>query len=577
MSLISALNLSYQAGTKSLFSDLNCHINVGDRIGLVGNNGCGKSTLLKLLAGQSTLDDGRLQVQRGLKIGLVEQFLPKALTNTRVFDSVLQCLSPDEQLTDGYRVEFLLDQLGFRATQFQRPLQQLSGGQKNLVLFARAIIQSPQLLLLDEPGNHMDSSALFYLKRYLSQRDVPAFVMIAHDRDLLDSVTDRTLWLRDERIYSFNAPYSQAKAELQMQDEAAARARAAEEREIQQLRASATRLATWGKVYDNEGLARKAKSMEKRIDKLEADVTFVTQGSGLALQVDSEQLKAKQLFIFEDTQIRNPVGQPLFHVEELNCRPGDRIALLGVNGAGKSSAVEHLMAAYRQPLGEQTRTRFNPNVRIGYIDQELRQFEQATGIADWLHQHCRANSEDIRQALIQWGFPYADHGRRVNVLSGGERARLKLLTFQLDQPNLLIMDEPTNHLDLQGKESLEQDLCQPGLSLLFTSHDRRFIETVATRFWWIDRGQLVEISDPAVYFESLEGRDRQPADSGASGRTSTVSVDAAATDEEVLLERIVELERLLDEDRARKPKFQKPARQRRWQSELDELMARLEN
>ena len=328
MSFISAIELSYQAGSKPLFEGLSFSIEAGDRIGLVGHNGCGKSTLLQLLLTQVPIDAGQLHIQRGLNIGLVEQFLSSALESVSARQAVLDRIPADEQVIRGYQVETLLQQLGFDEATLERPLQTLSGGQKNLILFARAIIQEPELLLLDEPGNHMDSKAMYFLKRYLSQPDVPSFLMISHDRDLLDSVTQRTLWLRDERGYAFNLPYSEAKVALAAQDEAARKTREAEEKEIDKLKVSAKRLATWGKVYDNEDLARKAKSMEKRIDKLEDSKTFVSRGSGLRLKVDAEFLKAKQVFIYEHETIASPDGRELFKVADLNFRPGDRIALL---------------------------------------------------------------------------------------------------------------------------------------------------------------------------------------------------------------------------------------------------------
>ena len=403
--------------------------------------------------------------------------------------------------------------------------------------------------------------------------------MISHDRDLLDSVTQRTLWLRDGRCYAFHLSYSQAKVAFAESDEAARKTREAEEKEIDKLKASAKRLATWGKVYDNEDLARKAKSMEKRIDKLEINKTFVTQGSGLSLKVDSEFLKTKQVFVFENETISSPDGRPLFSIADLNFRPGDRIALLGVNGSGKSSCIEHLIKVHQQDVGEQSSTRFNPNVRIGYFDQELEQFNVELGIADWIRQNCTASQEEIRRVLIQWGFPYLDHGRRVNVLSGGERARILLLTFLLEQPNLLIMDEPTNHIDLQGKEELESDLTQEGISLLFTSHDQRFIENIATRFWWIHNGQLVELHDSDVYFTSQGGdtgsKPRALTDASPFSPEESVAI-AAMTEDERILERICELERLLEEDLARKPKRQKPTKQQQWQKELNALNQQLE-
>lgn len=575
MSLISVIDLSYQAGTKSLFDNLSFSIEAGDCIGLVGHNGCGKSTLLKLLLEELTFDSGQLHRQRGLKVGLVEQFLVPSLEGLTAAQAVLLSLPQEDRSFLGYQVDTLLQTLGFDDQTQQQTLNCLSGGQKNLVLFARAIIQEPELLLLDEPGNHMDSQAMYFLKKYLTSGAAPSFLMISHDRDLLDSVTKRTLWLRDERCYAFNQSYSEAKVALAAQDDAAQKARESEDKEIDKLKLSAKRLAMWGKVYDNEDLARKAKSMEKRVDKLELQKTFVSQGNGLSINIDAEFLKAKQVFVYENERVFNPAGQPLFDIDYLKFKPGDRIALLGVNGSGKSSCIERLMSVYQTQIDKQIHTRFNPNVRIGYFDQELTQFEAPIAIADWVQGYCTSSEDEIRKTLIHWGFPYADHSRRVNVLSGGERARLLLLTFQLDQPNLLIMDEPTNHIDLQGKEALEQDLIQDGLSLLFTSHDQRFIENVATRFWWINENNLVEIHDSGEYFSAQ----RVLLDKGVADLTvrkpKVSEAQSMVLNEESILERIIELEQLLEDDIARKAKFQKPHKQVEWKLELERLNVRL--
>ncbi len=573
MSLISVLEVCYQAGTKPLFNGLSLTIDSGDRVGLVGHNGSGKTTLIKIMAGEIIADAGRIVRARGLKVGMVEQFLPARVEVLPAREAILQCLPEEMRITDAWRVDTLLEDLGFDEATANRPLAQMSGGQKNLVLFARAIIAEPEFLLLDEPGNHMDSLAMGHLKHYLRRSDVPAFLMISHDRDLLDAVTDRTVWLRDLRCYSFAMPYSRARAALSELDEAARRTRAAEDKEIDKLRESAKRIAGWSRIHDSESLARKAKSMEKRVERMETEVTFVSEGSGLMLKVDAGLMQAKQIFTLDHTRVDAPDGRRLFDVEELTFRPGDRIALLGINGCGKSSMIRSLLAASMQATGEQRDIRFNPNVRPGYFDQELAQFESPLGIHDWVREQTSKSTEMITRALVHWGFPYSEKDRAVNILSGGERARLVLLTFQLNQPNFLIMDEPTNHVDLQGKEELETDLCKPGISLLFTSHDQRFIETVATRFWWIHRGRLTEAHDTGDYFASMEAAGGP--DAGPVTEASPVPARVQSESEERLLQRIYELEQLLTQDRNRARKFQKPRLQQAWESELQALLSRL--
>ncbi|MCP5180382.1 MAG: ABC-F family ATP-binding cassette domain-containing protein [Pseudomonadales bacterium] len=572
MSLLSVRDIACQAGTKHLFDGLSFHLEAGDHIGLVGHNGSGKTTLLRLLCGDLLPDSGQIDRQRGLRIGVVEQFLPPALESGDVLRAVIDALDIERRDDGAWQAELLLGELGIDQMLHGRPIASLSGGQKNLVLLARAMMGDPELLLLDEPGNHMDAQAIAQLKNYLGGAAVPAFLMISHDRDLLDSVTNRTLWLRDQRCYSFALPYSRARGALQAADTAAEQARASEEKEIARVRASAKRLAVWGRLYDNESLSRKARSMERRAARLEAEVTFVSAGSGLSLGVDTEAARVRQLFTLEDAEIQSPGGQVLFQTRTLVFRPGDRVALLGVNGAGKSSLVRALLTAHALPAGEQTTLRFNPTVRIGYFDQELAGFDGPESVIDWLRPRTRQDDGAITRALIRAGVAYADHTRPVKVLSGGEKARLILLTFQLEQPNLLIMDEPTNHIDLAGKEELEADLLENGVSLLFTSHDQRFIENVATRYWWIREGALREVHDPAEYF-AVMGESRPAFDQTSA--TVREPVRRAGQNSDALLERVVELEELLAADRARNPRHQKPALQARWEAELAALLSQL--
>lgn len=594
MSLINVIDACYYAGEKCLFENISFSIDRGDRIGLVGHNGCGKSSLLRLLTGEIMPDGGRIHRQRGLNISTVEQFIPGNMLCETAHDAVIQLLPEEALTTRSHEVDRLLSSLGFSEDQQQQQTSTLSGGQQNLVLLARALITMPDLLLLDEPSNHMDVLALDKLRFILQSDYTPSFVIISHDRDLLDITTHKTLWLRDQTLYHFALPYTQSKTALAALDESAARRNSAEQKTIDQLTLSAKRIANWGKTYDNEDFARKAKSMEKRIEKLKTQQTKVTQEAALKLTVDMEMLQAKQLFTMERATITTPAQSTLFSVEYLTFRPGDRVALLGVNGSGKSTCITALMAHHAQPYDQQTNIRFNPRVKIGYFDQHLTQFTTNASVFSWLRDHTNAEGPSIKHCLIQWGFPYEMHQTPISKLSGGQRARLALLGFQLDQPNLLIMDEPTNHLDLQGKEALETDLQQPGISLLFTAHDRRFVEKVATRYWWINNGRLTEIHSLDTFYDSLCPAASQPSAAVAKNTTQTanankVSLDATSAKptpgdimlapatskvktpktEDEILETIIELETLLASDLARKKKCQKPKQQAKWKAEIE--------
>ncbi|MEQ9450040.1 MAG: ABC-F family ATP-binding cassette domain-containing protein [Pseudomonadales bacterium] len=582
--LLQLKNTSYTRGTKTLFRNLDLNLTAGDRIALVGHNGSGKTSLLKLLANELQADEGERIAQRGLRLAQMEQFVPAALAQVALVEAVLAILPPENRSTDAWRAEALLLSLGFHSTDFTQPLSRLSGGQQNLALFARAQLLEPELLLMDEPGNHMDVLALQQLRSYLQNTRNMSFLMISHDRELLDACCSRTLFLRDQRLYSFDLPYSAAREALKEQDAQAQHRHVVEQKEIDRIRSSAKRLAQWGKTYDNEDLARKAKTMAARADKLADEQTFVSQGSGLDLALSGDGLKSKTVFTLEELHIHTEDDERhLLSCDHLVARPGDRIALLGPNGCGKSTTIRRMMDAYSNPSDE---IRFNPQTRIGYFDQELDGMASNQGRFDWLRDQVEAADKTIKQTLLHAGIAYQDFDQAVGTLSGGEKARLRFMLLALTRANLMILDEPTNHIDLESREQLEQQLIDAQATLLVTSHDRAFLQNVCNRFWLIDAQQLREIEYLDEYYQFLT--DQSPTDQCL---TNQVSADQVSTDqtggsvpdaittepngsENDLLKRIAELEELISADKARKAKFQKPDRQRAWQRELDALWAR---
>ena len=570
--LLHAKNIGLTRGTKSLFEQLNLVVNYGQKIGLVGHNGSGKSSLLSVLNGSVVPDDGEVIARRGLQIGLVEQFVPSDLRAASLFDSVARVLDREQRLTDGFKVETILHALGFTARQFSQQLQHLSGGQQNLALIARAQMQQPQILLMDEPGNHMDMQALGHLRGYLCSTAGITFVMISHDRELLDDCCNQTVFLRDQKTYAFNLPYTQAQSALQTQDEQARHRLEAQEKEIDRIRVSAKRLAQWGHNYDNEDLARKAKTMALRADKLDATKTEVTKGSGLSLQLSTQQLRSKAVVTLEKLVVRAQDDQRILaECDYLVLKPGDRVGLLGLNGTGKSTTIRRILAALP---GNDEQLRFNPKVSVGYFDQELVGFEQKLGRYDWLAKHVDAGADEVKRMLIAAGVAYEDFSRHVNTLSGGERARLVFMLLALKKPNFMILDEPTNHIDLDSREQLETQLMDSNASMLITSHDRRFLQTVCTRYWLIEDAQLLETNDPDKYYAQFDafGVTDDLGEQSSAVQTGQVgSVDSV----DEMLTRVQELEDLLLADEARKLKFQKPKLQAQWREELRQLWHRL--
>jgi ATP-binding cassette subfamily F protein 3 len=566
--LLQCHRLNHAMGTKPLFSDLDLIINTGDKVGLVGHNGSGKSTLFSILNNHQDPDDGDISRTNNLLLETVEQFIDPDLNDLSLFEALQKKLPPEERDFSEYKAVMLLQQLGFDESQLQHKVSHLSGGQQNRLMFARAVINNPTLILFDEPTNHLDLQTLIYFENFLVSLDA-AFLLISHDRQFLDAVTDRTLFLRDQRIYSFNLPYTEAKFRLDEQDDSREAIRKVEEKKIRELRASAKRLALWGKVYDNEKLARKAKSMEKRVEKMEENKTFVTQGSGLKLSLDVKHSRANRMLQIEDREIMSPGDdpKPLFYIEDLFIRPGDRVALLGHNGVGKTTLIKQILQRYATDKSGDI-IKFNPQCDIGYYDQELELLNPVRSIVQTLTDNCPGSENDCKTALIKAGFPYLDLDKKVAVLSGGEKARLMFLLIKLNQPNFLILDEPTNHIDIQGKEELESQILEANATVLITSHDRRFVDIIADRFILIDQGLMKEINDPQTFYNLEAPTINNPVDD-----TEVISDNPGNEDE--ILQRIVELETRLTEDRARKAKFQKLKMQEQWSTELELLNSRL--
>lgn len=589
--VLQAHSLSYSAGRRLLFSELDLAVNSGDRLGLVGYNGCGKSTLLNLLAGDIEADAGHITRARNLSLARVEQFLPHELVTQTLLAVVSAQTSPDES----WRANAMLAQLGFSNEQMAQTLESLSGGQLNRLMLARALVQEPQLLLLDEPTNHLDLATLALFENVLGAYR-GALVMVSHDRTFLDLLCPTTLLLRDQRAYRFELPYSQAREELARMDEAAAQRRASEEKKLSQVKASAKRIAQWGRTYDNESFARQAKSMFKRVERMEADRTFVSKGSPLDLELSVGSSKGKRMLTLEDLVVEVP-GKKLFSVAECFLRPGERIALLGHNGVGKTTLIKLILQQLQENEEASTaralmseHIRVSPQAQLGYYDQELSSLgtsgDGKESLFDFVANNLRREEQAIVQALVAAGFEFEAHTTAVSSLSGGERARALFARLSLLRPNLLILDEPTNHVDIDGREQLEQQLLTSDAAVLFTSHDREFVRTVAQRYWIIENGKLLEHASPDDFFERAAQGLEPLADAKAAAmgeseeqRPPDANNDPAASadDEYSVLLAIEELENKLAADEARKAKFQKPKLQEEWRAALRVLHKRLDS
>lgn len=573
--LLSVKSLNYDTSTTSLLSDIDFTLKAGDRIGLIGHNGSGKSTLLKLLTGKLSPRSGSIVYATQCVTSYIEQHLPDDVACLSLIDAIMHQLPIHERQTERWRAEILLTDLGFNESQWEQKANQISGGQHTRLLLGRALIQQPDLMLLDEPSNHLDLPTLIWLGNFLHNWK-GSFVLVSHDQELLDKVTNSTWILRDKTLHFFRLACTAARQALNQKDISDAQRHQAEQKEIDRIASSAKRLAVWGHVYDNEGLSRKAKQMEKHIDKLKDAQTELTEGYQWKLALNGKSIPADRVLELDNAHIETPNGRPLFTTGFHQVKSGDRIAIIGANGCGKSTLLRLLWQRFQHDMRYDSQVKFHPAISTGYYDQQLHQLNDDDSLSDALRPFATLVDEQRKMALISAGFAYNRHQQKVATLSGGERARLLFIGLSLAQYELILLDEPTNHLDLEGKEALSEQISQFEGALLVVSHDKWLIENSCQRFWYINDNRLEEYLDVNEIYQQIEMQSQSNNITEASRFSpAETTITEMASHEDELLETLLQLEEKLQADKQRKLAHQKPQLQQQWMDEIEKIQAQL--
>lgn len=574
--LLSVKSLNYDTSTSPLLSNIDFTLQTGDRIGLIGHNGSGKSTLLKLLTGQLSPNSGSIVYSNQCVTAYIEQHLPDDVASLSLIDAIMHQLPTHERQAERWRAEILLTDLGFSEDQWEQKANQISGGQHTRLLLGRALIQQPDLMLLDEPSNHLDLPTLIWLGNFLHNWK-GSFVLVSHDQELLDKVTNSTWILRDKTLHFFRLACTAARRALSQKDVSDEQRHQAEQKEIDRIASSAKRLAIWGHVYDNEGLSRKAKQMEKHIDKLKDAQTELTDGYQWKLALNGKSIPADRVLELDKTCVETPDGRALFTTGFHQVKSGDRIAIIGANGCGKSTLLRLLWQRFQNDMRYDSQLKFHPAISTGYYDQQLHQLNDNDSLSDALRPFAALVDEQRKMALIGAGFAYNRHQQKVATLSGGERARLLFIGLSLAQYELILLDEPTNHLDLEGKEALSEQISQFEGALLVVSHDKWLIENSCQRFWYINDNRLEEYLDVNEIYQQIEMQSQL----NITTEVSTLSQAKRPTvktisHEDELLEALFKLEEKLQADRQRKSSHQKPQLQQQWIDEIEKIQAQLD-
>ncbi len=494
---------AFHYGARRVFDDISFRLDDA-KTALVGENGAGKSTLLKCLTGELELNRGKVIRSRGLRVGWLAQEVPDSLAGQSVRQVLEAALARGGRAGEEWRIDVLVDEIGLSPQDAGGLFGALSGGWQRLALIAAAArLEAPDILVLDEPTNHLDVGNINTLERWLTSDIRLPMLIVSHDRAFLDHVTTRTLFLRSDGLHAFKAPFAHAREELLRRDAAAATRARLEDKEIRRLETMAARYKVWG--VKNPKFDKRAKATETRIEHIQAARTEVWSARERRLELGEGDLEAKVALRIAGLTVATPEGRGLLAIERLDIRSGERIALLGANGTGKSTLLRVLADAYDPDLEHydgKASVRFNPACRLAYFDQTMAQLPLAESPLDYLLDAEGATRKDAIRFLAQAGFAYARITDPILLLSSGERARLMFLRMKLEGPNFYLLDEPTSHLDIEGQEDLEAQLEESEVSAIFVSHDRYFTRTAATRFLEIRKGRLFEVEDADAFFDA---------------------------------------------------------------------------
>ncbi len=581
MIAVNLANLKLDLFARPILIDVDWEIH-GDRcVGLIGANGAGKSSLLKLIAAELQLDGGSITRSKGLTIGylaqepaldpdrtalaealsaleelhVIEADLQKVETKlsdptvygaekalARALDQQHRLLQRFEELGGANyesRVRDILRGLGLSEADFQNKVAALSGGQKKLVGLAKLLITQPDLLLLDEPDNHLDLAGKAFLERTINAYH-GAVVIVSHDRYLLDQVVDEIAELEAGRITVYPGSYSEYAYEKQTRLARQQQLYGIQQRQIDRLQSAAKQLLIWGRQYDNPKLIKRGKAILSRIVKIDQIDRPILEPKRMNLQINgwrgsNKVLEIKSLaksFLQQperrvepaefnsqskgaslqkaapSTALRPRRGRnaaqaatfSLFADLNLLIRHGERVGLVGPNGAGKSVVLKMILGEIEIDRGEII---VGPSVSIGYYAQQHETLDRSQTLIDVIRHAKQCGEPEAVALLIKFLFAYEQCRQRVGELSGGERSRLQLALLMISTANFLLLDEPTNNLDIASAEVLEEALDNFEGTVLCASHDRYFLDRIASRVVELDHGQLEEyLGGYSDYIES---------------------------------------------------------------------------
>ena len=508
--ILSCQNINKSFGDHHVLKDASFHIEEREKTAIVGINGAGKSTLLKIIIGYLSADDGQVIITRGKSIGYLAQHQEMTTGNT-IFDELLTVkqdilaiesrmreleqsmkhaegdtlaalmntydrLNHTFEQQNGYawksEITGVLKGLGFAESDFSKPIDTLSGGQKTRVSLGKLLLSRPDIILLDEPTNHLDMDSITWLETFLMNYQ-GAIIIVSHDRYFLNRVVTKIVEIDQGIVTTFSGNYSDYAQKKKALREAALQAYLNQQQEIKHQEEVIARL----KSFNREKSIRRAESREKMLDKIEVLDKPTEARTDMHIELEPRYPSGNDVLSVSRLSKAFP-SQTLFCDLHFEIKRGERVALIGQNGTGKTTILKILNGVIPADAGE---FQLGARVKIGYYDQEHHVLHMDKTVFEELSDaYPTLTNTKIRNVLAAFLFTGDDVFKQIKDLSGGERGRVSLAKLMLSEANFLILDEPTNHLDIVSKEILEHALTHYTGTVLFVSHDRYFINMTAT-------------------------------------------------------------------------------------------------
>ncbi|NLK29162.1 MAG: ABC-F type ribosomal protection protein [Clostridiales bacterium] len=535
---LNVLNITKYYGANKIFENISFEVQAGDRIGFIGQNGCGKSTMMKIIMGIEDHQVGEINIRKGAKVGYLNQipvFEDDMTVNDVIhlaFEDIYQIKKQMKQIEEqlkyleGKELEKVLNSYGRLSEQFEAMggyeietrvskvtkglkisdtlekmlFNHISGGEKTRIILAKILLEEPDILLLDEPTNHLDLQSIEWLENFL--KDYKGSVMvISHDRYFLDRVVNKILELEFDTAHIYHGNYSYYVIEKERRFLIELKNYQNQQKKIERMERQIERYRIWGEMRDSDKMFRKAKELEKRLEKIDVLERPVLQKRKIRLQQGQIDRTGKIVLEVKGLSKSFP-GKKLFEDLNLLIEYQDSACIIGKNGCGKSTLLKIILG---EIMADDGSVRIGSQVKIGYLPQYVVFDDEELTVLEYFSRLHDITIGEARAQLAKVLFLKEDVNKKIKYLSGGEKSRLRLCSLTFENVNFMILDEPTNHLDIDSREVLEETLCNFKGSLLFVSHDRYFINKVADKIITLENANArVYHGDYTYYLEEVK-------------------------------------------------------------------------